>query len=181
MNEEYLIDKIISEECHESFQILMDRHFDAVRLFIIRVVMNEHDADDIAQETFIIAFQKMHTFKKNAKISTWLCRIAYNKSCEHLRKHKKRGVELSCDFIAHETNDAHQIITNEEEYKQITDAIYALSDKLRAVIIMVIIEEKEIDEVAEIIGCPKATVYWRLHQARKELKKNISKNGGFYE
>ncbi len=130
--------------------------------------MNEHDADDIVQETFIIAFQKMNQFKQNSKFSTWLCRIAYNKSCEHIRKNKKRGIEVSCDFIPDESIDC-DLISSREQYNDITNAISKLSEKLRAVIIMTTVEEKSIDEVAYILGCPKATVYWRLHQARKKL------------
>ncbi len=175
MKEKQLIENVINKSCHKSFAIIMNDNFDKIRLFISRMVFNAHDADDIVQETFVIAYQKLSTFNQNSQLSTWLHRIAYNKTCEYIRKDKKKGSQIDIDTITEMSTNitGETLINSREQYKEITDIVLSLPEKLRAVIIMITIENKEVDEVAEILECPKATVYWRLHKARKKLKKML--------
>ena len=86
------IQRAMDIQCPEAYSRLMDENIDMVRRVVYRIVLNEHDTDDVVQEAFVKAFQKMKSFKGVAKFSSWLCRIAYNEAYMFLRKKDDKQV-----------------------------------------------------------------------------------------
>lgn len=83
----YFIDKIIAGDT-ESYAIIVNRHKDMVFTIVNRILRSREDAEEIAQDVFLKAFQSLQKFKREAKFSTWLYRIAYNTAISKTRKKK---------------------------------------------------------------------------------------------
>ena len=159
---------------HEYFDSFFKEHMPVVRRVVFRIVLNEHTTDDIVQITFIKAYNKMHTFKGKSKISTWLCRIAYNEALNHIRKNAKQPMSLEniyIDTTAKEKTDGS--LLSREAFGEISTAMAEIPEHLRTAITLVAIEETSTNDAAEIMNCTPATVYWRLHKARKILKQKL--------
>ncbi len=160
---------------------LFERHLGKVRNVAFRIVLCNATADDITQEVFVKVIRSMHTFRGQASFSTWLYRITVNTVREHLRKrsHVHKFVEHN------QTTDEQQADERQSERQserpeqaaifgetviEVEQALAKLSAKLRTAIVLTAIEHLSPKEAAAIEGCSMATMHWRIHQARKQLK-----------
>jgi RNA polymerase sigma-70 factor (ECF subfamily) len=147
-----------------------------VRKMIYRIVLDETEAEDLAQEAFLHAYRDIHRFRRKARFSTWLCRIAHNLACSHLRRHRPIPMapedlpETPAAPFWHPAADLHC----REVHEHLHRALAALPEKLRAAILLVCVDETPIHEATYILGCPAPTVYWRIHKARKLLKNHLA-------
>lgn len=96
MQDKDLINKIINND-RDAFRIFVDKYQNMVFNVCYNFLNNRFDADDITQEVFIEVYNKANTFKFESKISTWIYRIATNKSLNHIRKMKKEKLLKSID------------------------------------------------------------------------------------
>ncbi len=154
---------------------LVARHLGAVRNVAFRMVLCNAMADDITQDVFVKVMHHASSFRGDAKFSTWLYRIAINTAKEHLRRRR-----VTLEFSG---NDDHATSPNHDRPEQqamdgelateIEQALAQLSTKLRAALVLTAIERLSVKEAAEIEGCSTATMHWRIHQARKQLKQRL--------
>ena len=79
------VDQFLNSGTPEDFECLIRANLDKVRRVIYRIVLNVEDCEDLVQETFIKAYQKIHTFQQKSKFSTWLCQIGVNLAISFLR------------------------------------------------------------------------------------------------
>ena len=171
------VKNFLNNRSHENFRYIVDEHVDLIKKVIFRLVLNEEDAEDIVQDTFISAYQNSYQFKGNAKFSTWLCKIAHNHAYSFLRKRKMNFIpldevaELTTHKQTHPDSDLHGV----DLQKQIEKAMSELPHDLRAAVITITIDETPMNEAVLILGCNKATLYWRVHKARKILKEALSR------
>lgn len=168
--------RFLQNPSHENFSMVVDEHIEMVRKITYRLVMNEHDADDITQETFISAYQNIGKFQRKAKFKTWLCKIAHNKAYTFLRNKDNNIADIiEIDNLASGSNSLHpeHMMKSLEAHDKIHNAIAELPEHLRSVILLISIDETPIDEAVYILECNKATIYWRLHKARKILKEKL--------
>lgn len=152
---------------------LLTRHIDAVRNLAYRIVLCNSTADDVTQEVFAKVIDHAASFRGTAKFSTWLYRITVNTAKEHLRQ-RRITLEIAehSDAIASaEYCRPEQRVMDGELTERIADAMSQLSTKLRTAIVLTSIEQLPAKEAAAIAGCSTATMHWRVHQARKQLKK----------
>jgi len=169
--------RFLQNPSHDNYALVVDEYLPMLRKFIYRIVLNEHDADDIAQETFISAFQNIRNFKCNAKFKTWICKIAHNKACSFLKtknRYSTNATELKFEPVSSKHQHPDNRMKTVEAHEQIHAAITELPESLRSTIILITIDETPIDEAVYILKCNKATIYWRLHKARKILKKKLA-------
>lgn len=137
------------------------------------MVLNDTDADDLAQEIFVRAARSVHQFEGRALFSTWLHRIAQN--CAH-RFLQRRGTRRALHVDAETDGPApiHQqpdrTLAADELDGAVRDALARLSTTLRAAIVLVVIQEMPVREAARAAGCSTPTLYWRVHQARRQLR-----------
>ena len=162
-------------QCPEAFSKLMDENIDMVRRVIYRIILNQHDTDDVTQETFVSAFTNIGTFKGKAKFSTWLCRIAYNKAYMFLRKKEKGKVS---DAVIDQMPGSTQLhadaeIKTTETNHEIMLALKELPENQRAAITLTAMEGKSVKEAAYILNCSVMSLYWQLQQTRKKLSKQL--------
>jgi RNA polymerase sigma-70 factor, ECF subfamily len=151
---------------------LVERHLERVRNLAYQLVLCHATADDVAQEVFLKVMRSVHSFRGEAKFSTWLYQITVNAAREHLRRRAPSDMLSDFDAPTPEGGDqqADSNLIRSELVATIEDALCALSDKLRTAIVLTAIEGLAPKTAAEIEGCSVATMHWRIHEARKKLK-----------
>ena len=158
----------------DDFQPLVAANIERVRRIIHRIVLCPENTEDLVQETFIKAYERIDQFQGKARFSTWLCGIGINLARSFVRSNNKRQlVELSENHEDKQKGKQSHELESWQELRRIHQAIAGLPVKYRTVIVLSVIEELSMDEISEMVQCPKATIYWRLHQARKILSRSL--------
>ena len=157
---------------------LVRRHLSRVRAMVFAMVLNEADADDLTQEVFVRAIRGLPRFAGRARFSTWISRIAMNtvrtfwaKRAGPVRAADDRLVECASGRVT--APDASAMAG--ELDSQITAALATLSPPLRAAIVLTALEGVPAREAARIENCTVPTMYWRVHKARKILRKQLAR------
>jgi RNA polymerase sigma-70 factor (ECF subfamily) len=130
------------------------------------------DADDLAQETFICAFERIGSFRGDAQFSSWLYRIAINR-CLNWRKEKERRDRLHRDWSNEDIGETSSGQIGRAELIQ--DALLRLPEKQRAAVILTTYEGLNHAEAAKALGCSEPTVSWRVFAARRKLKRLLKR------
>ena len=168
-----------------AFAQLVDQFSDQIYRLGLRMLGNQQDAEDVLQETFIKAFEKIEGFKGLSKISTWLYRIAVNEALMLIRKRK--GIILSIDADNETGQDdllPRQIVDwcclpekellSTETRHHIREAIGDLSTANRAVFLLRDVEGLSTRETAEILEISESAVKVRLMRARMQLREDLT-------
>ncbi|MUV38200.1 ECF RNA polymerase sigma factor SigW [Lentibacillus sp. JNUCC-1] len=148
-----------------------------------RMLGNAHEAEDIAQETFIRAYVNIHSFDEHRKFSTWLYRIATNLTIDRLRKRKPdfyldaeiKGAE-GLDMYSQLASDdplPQKEVENIELQDEIQFAIRELPPHYRSTITLRYLEEFSLNEISEILDVPLGTVKTRIHRGREILREKL--------
>jgi RNA polymerase sigma-70 factor, ECF subfamily len=152
---------------HNAFEALIKEHQRMIHSLCYRMTGTLADADDLAQETFIQAFQHLATFRTEARFSSWVYRIALNQ-CLNWRKGNVRRERLHKEFILEAEDRTSDPSPSSELIQQ---ALMKLNAKERAAIILTIYEGLTHAQAARALGCSETTVSWRLFVARAKLKR----------
>lgn len=151
----------------EAFESLIREHQRMIHSLCYRMTGSLADADDLAQETFIHAYQHLADFRSESGFSSWLYRIAMNQ-CLNWRKQSDRRARLHQDWGEEELSVSGG---NAEQAGQVHEALMALSPKERAAIVLTVYEGLNHAEAARALQCSETTVSWRVFMARGKLKK----------
>jgi RNA polymerase sigma-70 factor (ECF subfamily) len=158
---------------------LVRRHIGGVHAMIGHMVLNHADADDLTQEVFLRAARGLASFRGDAQFSTWLYRIAMNVARGFLKREGARVVyssEKLPESLDPASPDAADEVMGRELDARITGAIAALSPALRAAIALTALHGLGEREAAAVEGCSVPAMYWRVHKARKMLRKRLRKD-----
>ncbi len=164
------------------FKSIVETHQEKVRNTCFRFLKNPEDADDVAQEVFIQVYESLEHFSEDAELSTWIYRIAVNKSLDFIRKkkRKKRLAQLTSLFGFNEEKEEIVIPADgnpqqdleDKERKQILDsAIDELPENQKTVITLSKIEGFSNKEIAKIMELSLSAVEALMHRAKKNLHK----------
>lgn len=150
------------------------------------VVQDTEDAKDITQEVFIKIYERMDSFKGEAKLSTWIYRITVNTCIDMLRK-RKSGTQVTLqeglDYdsppagdtpVFHHSVSPFEATYNAELQVRIKGAFLKLSPEHRSVLVLREIEGLSYQEIADSLACSVGTVMSRLHYARKKMQKLLA-------
>lgn len=153
------------------FSELIDEKLPMLRRVVFRIVQNESDTDDLIQSALLKAWQKYDSYKERSQFSSWICRIACNQAYDLFRKRQRENGKLELFRIhSSEPEDKSAML---DQYEKVKDAITLLPKKLHAALTLTTFEGLSPEDAADILGCTTSTVYWRIHKARKILKKNL--------
>ena len=132
------------------------------------VLRNREDAEDVTQEAFAKAYRSFSALRDRERFRAWIVRIAWRMALDHLRSRKRRTVreEIHVEITGSTGFSAPSV----ERANQIWQAIDALPEKMRIVIILANIEEHDTQEIAAMLDVPEGTVKSRLFHARRLLK-----------
>ncbi len=183
------IDDRIERETKEIVRQVKDGHKSAfshlVRLYknqvaslAYKMVGDYDEAADIMQNVFVKVNQNIWRYDEKKRFYTWLYRITVNASIDYMRKHRRHQHE-SIDEVKEKPDDHN--ITPETAYQRnrlreyINEATLTLNEKQRNAFILRDMDGCNIDDVADIMDMPEATVRWYLHRARAKIKKELIK------
>jgi RNA polymerase sigma-70 factor (ECF subfamily) len=167
-----------------AFGQLVERYQRPMTVLVARMTQNPDDVDDIVQELFVRAWKGLPRFRGDAQFSTWLYRIAVNTAIKHRARRKtENAVSLSAEDITGGVDglsavselrscgdDPAAVAQRREQEKRIREAVSALPEKQRAVVVLHYFEGHSCDEISRIVGCSVGTVWSRLHYACKRLR-----------
>ncbi len=181
-NEEQPDEKAIIRQCldgdRDSYSVLVDRYKAMVYNIAYRMVGDEDTAKDLAQDSFIAAYEGLRQFRFGAKFSSWLYSIVLNKCRDHLRLTKET---VSTDAIAEVMSDNRASPEQDAASRQSKDALQKALDALpaeyREVLILKHIEELEYGEIASITGTGIGALKVRAHRGRVMLRKVLEQAG----
>lgn len=153
---------------------LMERWQTPLRSFLYRRTLNEADALDLAQETFVRVYQHRERFRNGAKFSTWMFQIALNLARDHARRQRRRPTEP----LANAPEQAHELtpktqLAEAERAAVVRAAIANLPDDLREAVLLSEYEDLSHAEIAEIVNASPKAVETRLYRAREHLRKAL--------
>jgi len=168
-----------------AYDELVRRYQERIYATIYHMTSNHDDANDLAQESFIKAFQALKTFKGGSSFYTWLYRIAVNKTINFLKQRKNRShMSLNdLDFNAEHDPDLVALISDKtprreagltELQEKLNAAILKLSEPHRLVVVLHDVQGLSHDEIAKIMDCNIGTVRSRLFYARQQLQGYLS-------
>ena len=174
--DEQLVERCQNAGCTQAANELVRRHLRRVRAVIFPMVLDHSVADDLAQETFLRAWRGLSGFRAEARFSTWLTRIAWNVVQDEVSRRERSAVVATESVeIACSANDRpDEAVLQRELDQQIATALASLSAKLRAAIVLTGLQQLSPDEAAELEGCSVATMYWRIHEARRLLEQRLA-------
>ncbi len=162
----------------EAFRVLVDRHAHSIFRLACRMVGNEHDADDVVQETFLRAYRQIGRFESRANFGTWLYRIAVNCSVDLLRQ-RPRGQEQPAEDADDppgdpEDNPSPERLAFSAEVQAKVDAtLRELSEAERAAFVLRHFEGQSIEEIGTVLGlktsATKHTVFRAVQKMRRAL------------
>lgn len=161
----------IIDQCKEGSQKaqfqLYKLYYKAMYSVSLRIVNNEMEAEDVMQEAFLKAFEKMSTYKGEVSFGAWLKRIVVNRSLDHLKKRKVQFEEVNegTTQIAD-----YQMKIKEVNTKVLKEAIQNLSDGYRVVLSLYLIEGYDHDEISQILGITNSASRTQLLRAKNKLK-----------
>jgi RNA polymerase sigma-70 factor (ECF subfamily) len=171
----------------EAFGVLISRHARSILSVTSRMLGPTADAEDIAQETFVAAFRSLASFQFDAKFSTWLYRIAINKSTDALRARRPTvslddtGDERAAAWETADQETPHWELEQMELAWELDKGIQALPHLYRESFVLKHIEGLGYDEMSEILGVHRDTLKMRVYKARNMLCQSLAHLRHTYE
>ena len=185
MDEKQLIKNAAAGDA-AAFETLVERYQKQVYNLALRMVNNESDAEDLAQEAFIRAWRSLGSFQYTSQFSTWLYRLTSNICIDFLRAKKRRKVisltmlrddeDSQWDLPDTEPLPEQQMIAAEER-AALARALASLDPDYRQVLTLRIVNECSYQQISQILGIAEGTVKSRLSRAREQLRKKMAASG----
>jgi len=174
-SDEQLVERFRDSGDIGQFDELVRRHVGPVRRVLFSMVLNHADADDLTQEVFLRVARGIGDFRGRATFSTWLYRITVNAARSFLaRAGARRAAQIEVpDDIPDPVPGPDRNAELSELDARVGAAMGRLPAPLRAAITLTAIEGLDGREAARAAGCLPATLYWRVHQARKILRREM--------
>ena len=184
--DEELIARVLAGD-EASYGTLVTRYQDYVYTIAVRIVGNDEDAEDVAQEAFVRAYRALPRFRGDSKFSSWLYRIATNRALTHLKRRRRRAVTVNIESGPHVEagviDDARgeemspELVVRDEEFRRaVRAAVLELPEQYRVVVTLFYLEERSYKEVAATLGIPMGTLKTHLHRARALLRDILAKH-----
>jgi RNA polymerase sigma factor (sigma-70 family) len=171
-DDRYYIRRVLSGET-QAYAYLVNRHKGMVFSLAMKLLKNREDAEEVAQDTFVKAYQSMGSFRGGAKFSTWLYRIVYNTAISRLRRIAPETIDL--DQAAYNitsedvSGDAYQALKEEDRKKYLDMVLSKLEPEEDFLITLYYYEEKSLDEIAEISEISKNHVKVKIYRTRQKM------------
>ena len=169
-----------------AFEVLVTRHQRRLLGLLAHACGSRDEAEDLAQEAFARAFNKLHLYAGQAQFYTWLCRIAMNLLASDRRRKrlenqsKREGFEAASNSVGLYANVEKELERTEMQ-QCVQAAIAMLDEEKRTVLLMRDFDGLDYEAIAQVLEIPVGTVRSRLHRARLELKDILEHRIGRFE
>lgn len=138
------------------------------------VLRNRADAEDVAQEALVRAYQRFHALRARDKFRSWLVRICWRLALNHRRGSKRREARETAVVVTAPPETVEEMAAHSEFQRRLFAAMDALPEKLRIALVLSGIQGYDTREVAALLGVPEGTVKSRIHAARQRLSDRLS-------
>ena len=156
------------------FETIYNNHFNLVYKYLLALTNNHDLSEELTQETFYKAILKINTFRKDSKITTWLCKIAKNLLLNYIRHNKKINISNIDDFtIASSFENIEDIIILNEEKKELYKEIKKLDKTTQLVILYRINGNLSFKEIADIFDKSEAWARVTFYRGKQILKEGL--------
>lgn len=173
----------LSLKKQDYFYCLILRYQEKLLRYIRRISSSsKEDAEDILQEVFVSVYENLNDFDRNLKFSSWIYRIAHNKTISHWRKLKARPQTVSGDD---EENSLFEFIESKDDIaeelerkfssKEVRKIIFSLDEKYREVLVLKFLEDMDYKEISDVIRKPMGTVATLINRAKKKFIEEADK------
>ncbi len=175
-NDEELASRAASGDA-AAFRSLLERHYDRVFRVVYSVVRSQTDAEDITQEVWAAMPKKLRNWRGDAKLTSWLHRVALNAAKDALRRAatQSRAIE---GFTEMETLMRGETEETNKRLSWLSAALETLSDDLRETAALTLGEDMNFAQAADVLGIAEGTVAWRMSEIRRRLKTLAAKDNG---
>lgn len=174
--------KLVLED-QEYFLCIVKRYELKIFNYIRRISNVSHEeAEDVLQNVFIKVYRNINDFDTDLKFSSWIYRIAHNEVIDNFRKNKARPQTNDLDM----NDDRIKVLASEFDIEKeidkkhlkiiINNALNELDVKFKEILVLKFLEEKDYNEISDIIKKPKGTVASRINKAKEELKRVLEKD-----
>lgn len=176
MHEKEMIEAILKGD-QSAFKLLVDTYQLMVVNTCYGFVHNREEAEDIAQDVFVQVFESLGKFRFESKLSTWLYRMAVNKSINYRKSPRGRAIKIDIDSWKQQEEAQHiempqqQILEEQEQIEFLHQAIDKLPENQRTALILNKYEELSYKEIAEVMGISLSSVESLLFRAKNNLEK----------
>lgn len=161
-----LVDRVLAGDA-AAFQALFARYHDKVFSIARGVLLDSEEAADAVQEVFTLVFRKLHRFDRRSRFSTWLFRIAVNRSIQQARKLKYRSRQVELTEASEAAVQPEETVTVDPH---IAKTLAALSPADRALLTLFYWDELSLNEIAGSLGCSVNAAKTRLFRARERFR-----------
>ncbi len=151
---------------------LYRQYCDGMYCVAMRFLKNADDAEDVLQESFIKAFQKIHQFEGDVSFGAWLKRIVINKSIDFLKTKKDKMVALDEGYM-HIQEDEDWAVDDGISVEEVREGIERLPEKYKYVVMMFLLEGYDHNEIAQVLGLTPSNCRTRLLRGKGLLKEML--------
>lgn len=166
-DEQQLIARVLDGHV-EDYGYFMERYGAEVFRLVARLVPLQQDAEELVQDVFVRAYNRLYTYTGEAAFPTWLCRIAYRLTVSWLRKQKMVYTTLD-ERTEVSSADVDQLLDDETRTSQLADAVGQLAPDEQTLINLYYYDGRPLRDIAYILGLEPGNVATRLHRIRKKL------------
>jgi RNA polymerase sigma factor (sigma-70 family) len=156
-----------------AYAFLVEKHKDMVFSIALKILHSREDAEEVAQDAFVKAYQSLSGFKNEAKFSTWLYRIVYNSAISKVRKKKLELAPLDDTTInnySEDNVDSNFFLVDEpDQFELLQKALQSLPEEENVIVSLFYQNENSIEDISAITGLTVANVKVKLHRIRKKL------------
>jgi RNA polymerase sigma-70 factor (ECF subfamily) len=165
------------------FRLLVERHQERVFRLVASLLgpFADLDAEETTQEVFLRVHDRLDSFRGEARFSTWLYRIAYNRTIERRRRSRLRAEHVPCGDIEEShsptSNGPLEAVLDRERERAVARLVDGLPDVYRSVVHLRYWMDQSVDEIAETLGVPAGTVKSYLSRALQRLRERARAQG----
>lgn len=166
-----------------AFDALVRRYRERIVALALHLTRSESDAEDIAQEVFISAYRALPRFAGKSEFFTWVYRMAVNRAISARRQRDRRGETTMDDprleraVAVDAADDPVRAAELRRSYARLLAALDRLPTEMRTTVVLVALQGFNHNEAAVVQNCSTGTIAWRMHEARKQLRKGIEQGG----
>ncbi len=178
MTDAELVGRVLDGNEH-ACRFLVSSYQKLVNHIVRRMVLQDAVAEDLCQDVFLRVFRKLHSFRGEARLSTWIASIAYNTSASYLKRKKvmnEQDLDSAGLAALKETDNPAADEWDQEEIKKLLlGTIEMLPLHYRTILTLYYLDEFSYREIGEITGLPEGTIKSYLHRSRLLLKSKLEK------
>ena len=156
-----------------AFEILFTTFKTRLHHSLFKVLRNYHETEDIVQQAFLRAWEKIDTFKGNSNFYTWLYRIGFNLAITKINSSREVQLDESFESTLSSSSNTEDTLENKELYVTVKNLLDEIPEEQRTAYVLCEVDTKNYEEIAQITGVPVGTVRSRIFRARQYLMENL--------